>query len=166
MRASRPLARRLRLASRAAAALRDDRGSALVVGEQPAVAGVGDRDVRLRPEPVVLEDRRLAALEVRVDLVPLRILLVPGPDADERRAALDRIAVRHLAVPAGRYVDGVAEALVVEARLRRRDAEPVAVLGPQAIEQLLGQLLRRLVARLRRVERERARGGRRDARVI
>src|ERR1051325_8097637 len=128
MRASRPLARRLRLAGRAAAALRDDRGSALVVGEQPTVAGVCDRDVGLGPQPVVLEDRRLAALEVRVDLVPIRILLVLRPDADERRAVLDRIAVRHLAAPAGGHVDGVAEALVVDARLRRRDAELVAVL--------------------------------------
>src|SRR6185369_4185584 len=60
VRSARALARRLRRTARAAA-FRDDRRPALVVGEQPAVAGVRNRNVRLGPQPVVLEDRRLAA---------------------------------------------------------------------------------------------------------
>src|SRR5580693_6159438 len=96
----------------------------------------GGGDFHLRPEPVVVEDRRGAAVQVGLNLGPLRVADVPRANGQEgvgRRAERDATWVGP--GPAGRdvhpFVVGrvvrTGEVAVVGPRLRRGVAERVSV---------------------------------------
>src|SRR5689334_10048657 len=79
--------------------------SGSAVGEQPGEVRVAGCHVDLRPEPVVVEGRSGPALQVRVELGVVRVVLVEGPDVEEGHPGLDHVAIGHLASPALRNED-------------------------------------------------------------